>query len=153
MLYSSHLQTRSWSSYSRLYICVCILQQCFCYISGTTELFIARINKMFYWKSLAVADQTMIKVKVFYCKQKAIHGTLDWLRECWAIAGKWFSVLSHTLLVLRYSSKAIYLTHVDRAHTTYWLKACGFINLYWHVREEKPAKLMFKRQECRLRRH
>ena len=35
------------------------------------------------------------------------------------------------------------LTHVDRAHATYWLKASGFINLYWHVWERKPAKFNF----------
>ena len=33
------------------------------------------------------------------------------------------------------------LTHADRAHSTYWLKACGFINLYWLVWEGKPAKI------------
>ena len=35
------------------------------------------------------------------------------------------------------------LTHVDRAHTAYWLKACSFINLYLHVREGKPANINF----------
>ena len=33
------------------------------------------------------------------------------------------------------------LIHMDRAHTTYWLKVCGFINSYWRVREGKPAKI------------
>ena len=33
------------------------------------------------------------------------------------------------------------LTHTGTAHATYWLKAHGFINLYWCVREEKPAKI------------
>ena len=33
------------------------------------------------------------------------------------------------------------LTHTDRAHATYWLKARSFINPYWHVREDKPAKI------------
>ena len=35
------------------------------------------------------------------------------------------------------------LTHVDRAHAIYWLKAYGFINSYWHVWEGKPAKINF----------
>ena len=35
------------------------------------------------------------------------------------------------------------LTYTDRAHATYWLKACRFINLYWCVREGKPAKINF----------
>ena len=35
------------------------------------------------------------------------------------------------------------LTHTDRAHATYWLKAHDFINPYWHVWEEKPAKTNF----------
>ena len=35
------------------------------------------------------------------------------------------------------------LMHADRAHATYWLKARGFINLYWYVREEKHAKINF----------
>ena len=34
-------------------------------------------------------------------------------------------------------------TNVDRAHTTYWLKAHGFINPYWYLQEGKPAKLNF----------
>ena len=25
------------------------------------------------------------------------------------------------------------LTHADKAHATYWLKACGYINPYWCV--------------------
>ena len=33
------------------------------------------------------------------------------------------------------------LTHMDKAHATYWLKARSFINLYWHVWERKPAKI------------
>ena len=33
------------------------------------------------------------------------------------------------------------LTHMDRALATYWLKAHGFTNLYWHVREGKPGKI------------
>ena len=37
------------------------------------------------------------------------------------------------------------LTHADRAHATYWLKACGFINLYWYVREEKHTKINFEK--------
>ena len=36
-----------------------------------------------------------------------------------------------------------YLTHVDRAHTTYWLKAFIFINQYWRVQEGKPVKINF----------
>ena len=35
------------------------------------------------------------------------------------------------------------LIHTDRAHVIYWLKACGFVNPYWHVREGKPAKINF----------
>ena len=35
------------------------------------------------------------------------------------------------------------LTHADRAHATYWLKARGFINPYWCVLEGKPAKINF----------
>ena len=35
------------------------------------------------------------------------------------------------------------LTHTDRAHVTYWLKARGFVNLYWHVWEGKPAKINY----------
>ena len=35
------------------------------------------------------------------------------------------------------------LTHADRAYITYWLKASSFINLYWHAREGKPAKINF----------
>ena len=34
--------------------------------------------------------------------------------------------------------------HADRAHTAYWLKATGFINLYWHVCEGIPAKIFLK---------
>ena len=45
------------------------------------------------------------------------------------------------------------LTHADRAHASYWLKAHGFINPYWQVQEGNMPKLIFKRQECRLRRH
>ena len=30
-----------------------------------------------------------------------------------------------------------------RTQTTYWLKTCSFINLYWHVQEGKPAKIDF----------
>ena len=45
------------------------------------------------------------------------------------------------------------LTHADRAHTTYWPKAHGYINPYWRVQEEKPANIIFKRQEYRLRGH
>ena len=33
------------------------------------------------------------------------------------------------------------LTHADRAHTTYWLKVRGFINPYWRMQQEKPAKI------------
>ena len=43
------------------------------------------------------------------------------------------------------------LTHVDRAHATYWLKAHGFINPYWHVWEGNLPTLIFKRQERGLR--
>ena len=35
------------------------------------------------------------------------------------------------------------LTHEDRAHAIYWLKTHGFINPYWCVWEEKPAKITF----------
>ena len=42
------------------------------------------------------------------------------------------------------------LTQVDRAHTTYWLKARGFIGM---CRKENLPKLIFKRQECGLRKH
>ena len=35
------------------------------------------------------------------------------------------------------------LTHMDRTHATYCLKAHGFINLYWHVQEGKSAKIDF----------
>ena len=35
------------------------------------------------------------------------------------------------------------LTHADRAHATYWLKAHSFINMYWRVREGKLAKINF----------
>ena len=35
------------------------------------------------------------------------------------------------------------LTHADRVHATYWLKAHGFINPYWCVREEKSVKINF----------
>ena len=41
------------------------------------------------------------------------------------------------------------LKHVDRAHTTYWLKAHGFINPYWHVQEGKPAKINFSKARTR----
>ena len=45
-------------------------------------------------------------------------------------------------------------THADRAHATYWLKAHGYINPYWHVQKGKPANIIiFKRQECGLRRY
>ena len=43
------------------------------------------------------------------------------------------------------------LTHTDRAHATYWLKVHCFINLYWRVQEGNLPKLIFKRQECRLK--
>ena len=33
--------------------------------------------------------------------------------------------------------------NVDRAYTTCWPKASGYINPYWHVREEKPANIIF----------
>ena len=45
------------------------------------------------------------------------------------------------------------LTHTDRIHATYWMKAHSFINPYWHVWEGKPAKIDFKRQERGLRKH
>ena len=35
------------------------------------------------------------------------------------------------------------LTQADMAQAIYWLKACGFIKRYWHVREKKPAKINF----------
>ena len=35
------------------------------------------------------------------------------------------------------------LTHADRTNATSWLKALSFINPYWHVWEEKPAKINF----------
>ena len=35
------------------------------------------------------------------------------------------------------------LTYMDRAHASYWLKAHGFIKLYWHVQEGKPAEINF----------
>ena len=35
------------------------------------------------------------------------------------------------------------LTHADKAHATYWPKACGFINPHWCVQERKPAKINF----------
>ena len=35
------------------------------------------------------------------------------------------------------------LTHADRAHAIYWLKARSFINPYWRVRKGKPAKNNF----------
>ena len=44
------------------------------------------------------------------------------------------------------------LTHTDRAHTTYWPKAHGYINPYWHVWDEKSANTS-KRQEHGLREH
>ena len=36
------------------------------------------------------------------------------------------------------------LTYMDRAHATYWLKECGFIQPYWHGQERKPAKILLK---------
>ena len=33
------------------------------------------------------------------------------------------------------------LAQTDRAHATYWLKARGYINLYWRVLQEKPANI------------
>ena len=35
------------------------------------------------------------------------------------------------------------LTYTDRVYAMYWLKACGFINLYYAVREGKPAKINY----------
>ena len=34
------------------------------------------------------------------------------------------------------------LTHTDRAYVTYWSKAGGYINLYWHLRLQKPANVI-----------
>ena len=35
------------------------------------------------------------------------------------------------------------LTPADIAHTTYWLKAHSFINLYWYIQEGKHTKINF----------
>ena len=37
------------------------------------------------------------------------------------------------------------LTQADRLHATYWMKACSFINPYWHVWEGKLAKINFQK--------
>ena len=34
------------------------------------------------------------------------------------------------------------LTHADRADVTYWPKACGYINRYWRMWQEKPANII-----------
>ena len=34
---------------------------------------------------------------------------------------------------------------MDRLHATYWMKACSFINPYWHVWEGKLAKINFQK--------
>ena len=45
------------------------------------------------------------------------------------------------------------LTNADRAYTTYWLKTHGYINRIVMCGKENLPKLIFKRQERRLRRH
>ena len=39
-------------------------------------------------------------------------------------------VLSSILITVQLKGS---LTHVDRPHPTYWPKAYGYINVYWHV--------------------
>ena len=51
--------------------------------------------------------------------------------------------ITYTLCAHIYSTAQGNFTHTDRAHATYWLKARGFINPDWRVREGKPAKINF----------
>ena len=34
---------------------------------------------------------------------------------------------------------------MDREHVTYWLTVHGFVNSYWCVWEEKPAKIIIQK--------
>ena len=76
------------------------------------------MNKMFYWKSFVVNNQTMKTVKVFLCKQKAIAiwyvNTVAIVRIFILVASKFTWSLSHSEKWLMLIHKMLYLVNLQK---------------------------------------